>query len=281
MVDRERQRDVVRIKVMRKERERHSQKKNRHIIVWITFLEAVVVIVGLAVLLLSREDKDVDALLEQDATIDYIEEAETEAIYVPKPKIDTQLLTVNEYSRPGTKTKGIEYIVIHYLGNPKTTAQQNHDYFESLKDLEDTYMSANYVVGLKGEIIQCVPDDEIAYASNEMNDKSISIENCHRDETGKLNEKTYESLVKLTAYLTEKYHIEKDHIIRHYDVTGKECPKYYVENEDKWEEFKEDVMKYREECLQKYKSTEIETEMDRLAAYLESISSELETELQK
>lgn len=258
--------------VMRRNREIPPRKKNRHLIVWVAFLEIVILIAGLAVILLSRQDEDVDALLEQDVTIDYIEEAETEALYVPRPKIDEQLLTVNEFSRPGTKTDGIEYIVIHYLANPKTTAQENHDYFESLKDLGTTYMSANYVIGLEGEIIQCVPDDEIAYASNEMNCRSISIENCHKDTTGKLNEETYESLVKLTAYLTEKYHLDREHIIRHYDVTGKECPKYYVENEDKWEEFRDDVMNYREECIEKYKPTEVETEMDQLAAYLESIS---------
>ena len=136
----------------------------------------------------------------------------------------------------------IKYIVVHYLGNPKTTAQQNHDYFESLKnDLDEVYMSANYIVGLDGEIIQCVPDDEIAYASNNENHESISIENCHMDDTGKLNEATYHSLVSLVAYLSEKYHLDRDHIIRHYDVTGKICPKYYVEHEERWEEFKDDV----------------------------------------
>lgn len=263
---------------MRRDRENNPPKKRRHTVIWIIFIEFVILVAGLVFLLAPTQDKELDALLEQDVTIDYIEEEETEALYVSRPDIDEQILTVNEYSRPGTKTDGIEYVVIHYLGNPKTTAQQNHDYFESLKDLETTYMSANYVIGLEGEIIQCVPDDEIAYASNEMNCRSISIENCHKDTTGKLNEKTYESLVELTAYLTEKYDIDRDHIIRHYDVTGKECPKYYVENEDKWEEFKDDVMNYREECIEKYKPVETEPEIDELAAYLESIATEAETE---
>ena len=30
-------------------------------------------------------------------------------------------------------------------------------------------------------------------------------------------------------------------VIRHYDVTGKNCPKYFVEHEDEWEQFKKDV----------------------------------------
>lgn len=260
--------------IMRKHRRKNTSRKNHHIIIWVIFLEFVLLIVGLVIVLFPKPDKELDALLEQEVSIDYIEDNEEEELYVPKPEIDEQLLTVNEYSRPGDKTSAINYVVIHYLANPNTTAQQNHDYFESLKDLQNTYMSANYVVGLEGEIIRCVPDGEIAYASNEMNSQSISIENCHKDTSGKFTEATYNSLVKLTAYLTEKYGLDRDHIIRHYDVTGKDCPRYYVENEDKWEEFKDDVMNYREECWEKYWETEPETQMDQLAAYLESMAQQ-------
>ena len=109
-------------------------------------------------------------------------------------------------------------------------------------------MSANFVVGIQGEIIECVPPGEVAYASNSMNDYSISIENCHLDETGRFTEETYQSCVHLTAYLLEEYGLGREDIIRHYDVTGKECPLYYVENEDKWEEFRDDVMDYIASC---------------------------------
>jgi N-acetylmuramoyl-L-alanine amidase CwlA len=54
--------------------------------------------------------------------------------------------------------------------------------------------------------------------------------------------------VKLAAWLAEEYDIDRDHIIRHYDVTGKGCPLFYVENEDKWEALRDDIMNYREEC---------------------------------
>ena len=43
--------------------------------------------------------------------------------------IDQQFLTVNPYSRPGTKLAAVNSIVVHYIGNPGTTAQQNRDYF--------------------------------------------------------------------------------------------------------------------------------------------------------
>jgi N-acetylmuramoyl-L-alanine amidase CwlA len=94
---------------------------------------------------------------------------------------------------------------------------------------------------LDGEIIQCVPTWEIAYASNERNADTVSIEVCHPDETGKFTDATYRSLVQLTAWLCVKFDLKEDQIIRHYDVTGKNCPKYFVENEDAWEMFKDNV----------------------------------------
>lgn len=234
-------------------RRMNEQKKTGirwgRVLLWII----VVVLTALGVWLLLQlvpDDKvDVNGLLDESSSIQFETETETEHVnVVPRPDIDEQLLTINEYSRPGEKTTSIEKIVIHYLGNPKTTAQQNHDYFESLKDLKNVSMSANFVIGIEGEIIECVPPGEVAYASNEMNTKSISIENCHLDESGRFTEETYVSCIHLTAYLVEEYGLEREDIIRHYDVTGKACPLFYVENEDKWEKFRDDVMAYIEEC---------------------------------
>ena len=232
--------------------EKGSGRCVRRALVWVIALLLTALAVYLLLSQLPKDDIDVDALLKESSSI-LIEteapETETEHINpVPYPDIDEQLLTINDWSRPGTKTDAIEYVVVHYLGNPKTTAQQNHDYFESLKDLQDVSMSANFVVGLEGEIIECVPPGEIAYASNSMNHLSISIENCHLDDSGRFTEATYSSLVHLTAWLVCEYDLDREHIIRHYDVTGKECPLYYVEHEDKWEEFRDDVMNYIEEC---------------------------------
>lgn len=33
-------------------------------------------------------------------------------------------------------------------------------------------------------------------------------------------------------------------MIRHYDVTGKDCPKYFVENSNAWSDFKTDLLTY-------------------------------------
>ena len=163
--------------------------------------------------------------------------------FVGAPPFDVELLDVNEYSRPGIPLEQINGIVIHYTANPGSTAQNNRDYFEGLKDSHETKVSSHFVVGIEGEIVQCIPSSEIAYASNSRNSDTLSIECCHPDETGKFTDATYTSLVRLTGWLCYRFNLTSEDVIRHYDVTGKICPKYYVEHPDMWEKFKEDVEK--------------------------------------
>ena len=158
-----------------------------------------------------------------------------------EPQLDVQLLDINPYSRPGIQSDGVRGVVIHYTANPGSTAQENRDYFNGLQYSQETEASSNFIVGLEGEIIQCVPTWEIAYASNERNSDTLSIEVCHPDETGKFTDETYRSLVQLTAWLCVKFDLTTDDVIRHYDVTGKICPKYFVEHEDAWADFKANV----------------------------------------
>lgn len=152
--------------------------------------------------------------------------------------IQHQFLTVNPYSRSGDKLGRIKGVVIHYTANPGSTAQNNRDYFENLKDKHTTSVSSHFIIGLQGEVIQCIPLNEIAYASNNRNSDTVSIECCHPDISGKFNDKTYKSLQTLVKSLMDTYHLNSNDIIRHYDVTGKNCPKYFVEHEDKWTQFK-------------------------------------------
>lgn len=160
------------------------------------------------------------------------------------PDYQVELLTPNPYSRPQTALEKVNGIVIHYTANPGTTAIQNRNYFEGLKDSQKTKASSHFVIGMEGEIVQCIPSTEIAYASNDRNSDTLSIECCHKDKTGQFTQETYDSLVEFTAWLCGKFNIPVENVIRHYDVTGKECPIYYVEHEDAWERFKEDVQEY-------------------------------------
>lgn len=151
--------------------------------------------------------------------------------------IEQDLLTVNEYSRPGTPLDAVTGVVIHYVGNPGTTARQNHSYFQNLAATHETYASSHFLIGLEGEIIQNIPLDEVAYCSSERNHDTISIECCHPDADGAFTRETYNSLVKLVRWLIEYYQLDASQVIRHYDVTGKECPLYYVRHPGEWEAF--------------------------------------------
>ncbi len=155
--------------------------------------------------------------------------------------VDIELLPLNEYSRPGTALKKINAVVIHYVGNAGTTAEQNHSYFTRLADSGETYASSNFIVGLDGEVLECVPVNEVAYCSNNRNGDTLSIECCHPDDTGEFTAATYASLVRLTAWLCEAFKLDATDLLRHYDITGKECPKYFVDHPDEWDGFKSNV----------------------------------------
>ena len=168
------------------------------------------------------------------------------------PPIDVELLTQNPYSRPGISISEINGIVIHYTANPGSTAIANRNYFESLKDTQNNKVSSHFVIGLDGEIVQCIPSSEISYASNSRNSDTLSIECCHPDETGQFTQATYRSVVELTAWLCKRFDVRVENVIRHYDVTGKNCPKYYVEHADAWMQMKADIQAQIDELKQQY-----------------------------
>lgn len=156
--------------------------------------------------------------------------------------IQEMFLTPNPYSRTGEEQGNIENIIVHWVGNANTSAVANRNYFENLKDTHERQASAHYIVGLEGEIIYCVPEDEVAFHTDRyVNRHSIGIENCHPDWNGKFNDLTYESLLELVVSLCKKYKLNENNVLRHFDCTGKDCPHYYVQNPSEWIKFKNDI----------------------------------------
>ena len=156
--------------------------------------------------------------------------------------LSVNLLEINKYSRPGTKLEKVKGVVVHYTANPGTDAMANRNYFNNLPKINakkgtNTYASSHFVIGIDGTIVQCIPTGEIAYASNDRNLDTISIECCHKKKSGKFTKETYRSLIRLTKYLCIRFGLEIKDVIRHYDVTGKNCPKYFVEHPDAWTRF--------------------------------------------
>lgn len=165
-------------------------------------------------------------------------------------KIKDNLLTINEYSRPGKKLSQVKGVVVHYVANPGSSAVANRNYFENLKSGKSgVYASAHYIIGLDGEVIKCVPTGEMAYhvgsktykaeavkkLSSYPNDCTIGIECCHPDSTGKPTKATRDALVELLKTLCEAFELDaKKDVYLHHDITGKLCHKYYVENPKEW-----------------------------------------------
>ncbi len=161
-----------------------------------------------------------------------------------------KLLTPYNFSGKND-TGRIKYIVIHYvgaLGGAKANCQYAAGRYIGA--------SAHYYVGFEGEIWQSVEDGDVAWHCGAKsykhaecrNSNSIGIELCVRNKGSQaaesrdwyFEEATVQSAINLTKYLMEKYGVPVDHILRHYDVTGKICPNPYVYNHTAhtWDAFK-------------------------------------------
>lgn len=128
-------------------------------------------------------------------------------------------------------------IILHYIGNPGTSAAANANYFANV----NSQVSVHYIVD-DSNIIEIIPPTMKSYGTNskEHNEKGIQIEMCHPDATGKISEATLANTVWLCRELMGAFGITN--IIRHYDVSGKKCPLWYVDHPEEWEELKKRVM---------------------------------------
>lgn len=158
-------------------------------------------------------------------------------------KIQERHLTVNPYSRPGRKLESVKALVMHWVANPGTSAQANRDYFESRKDGNRSYGSAHYIVDIEGDILECIPPDEVAYhcgarsytpykeilTKGSPNNCTIGIELCHLDWEGLFSEATLLGAAELCAQLCREHDLDplRD-ITTHNAITGKDCPRYWV-----------------------------------------------------
>ena len=149
----------------------------------------------------------------------------------------------------------IKYIVIHYTANDGDTDESNAKFFKT----PNRKASAHYFVDDDSVTIS-VPDTYIAWSvgGNRYSDykstggatyykictnaNSINIELCDTQKNGKndVSEKTLENAVELIKTLMKKYNIPISNVIRHFDVTAKKCPLYFVDN-TKWNNFKKRI----------------------------------------
>ena len=126
------------------------------------------------------------------------------------------------------KPVDVKRIIIHWTANENESADADNNvrYFAKTK----RKASSHYVVDADN-VIQCVDDSDIAFHAGQRwaNKVSIGIETCANFTCEKDSIDTFENLKALCLNLHKKY--PNAIFIRHYDVTGKICPKWFAKNE--------------------------------------------------
>lgn len=168
-----------------------------------------------------------------------------------------KLLTKNRYSRVGKPLNKMFGVVVHYVGVNGQRPEDTVAYFESLKNgTNQVYASAHYVIGTDGNGVQCIPDTEVAYhcgakeyregiverLSAYPNYTTVGIEMCHN--ANGFTEETLDTTAKLVAQILVQNDLEITDVYRHYDITGKMCPKFFVDDESQWNAFKNRIKGY-------------------------------------
>ena len=174
-----------------------------------------------------------------------------------------QIKTANRenFTAKQRKLSDIAYLVVHYTGNRGDTAKNNADYFAR----EVTGTSAHYFVD-ENEVWQSVPENHAAWHCGTKgtyyhpacrNANSIGVEVCMLDKHGKLRQGSVDRAAALVRELMQRYGIPPDRVVRHYDVTHKDCPAPMVSNPALWQAFQtkltqedEDDMKYYEKLTE-------------------------------
>ena len=142
------------------------------------------------------------------------------------------------------RTQPVRYIVMHYTANNGDTAKNNCDYYHRVGGLQ---ASAHYFCDEHGAM-QSVRECDTAWHCGARaywhpecrNGNSIGIEMCSRkraDGSYYIKPETVANAAALAREIMQRYGIDTDHVLRHYDVTGKRCPMPWVDDPAQWTAF--------------------------------------------
>ena len=151
------------------------------------------------------------------------------------------------------RTQPVRYIVMHYTANNGDTARNNCDYYHRVGGLQ---ASAHYFVDEHGAM-QSVRECDTAWHCGARaywhpecrNANSIGIEMCSRkraDGSYYILPETVANAAALAREIMQRYGIDTEHVLRHYDVVSKRCPAMWVDDESAWVRFKRLVMEVME-----------------------------------
>ena len=157
-----------------------------------------------------------------------------------------EFIACNKANFRAGRTQPVRYIVMHYTANNGDTAKNNCDYYHRVGGLQ---ASAHYFVDEHGAM-QSVREGDTAWHCGARaywhpecrNGNSIGIEMCSRkraDGSYYILPETVANAAALAREIMQRYGIDTDHVLRHYDVTGKRCPMPWVDDPAQWAAFKD------------------------------------------
>ncbi|AJO16839.1 MULTISPECIES: peptidoglycan recognition protein family protein [Bacillus] len=166
-------------------------------------------------------------------------------------KVVKNFVKVNQYTRPGLKLAGVKGIVMHYTATPGASALNERNYFNGTCIADKRYASAHYFVDRK-EAQHIIPENEVAYHAHDKNrcyvsflkpnanTTAIGVEMCV-EKDGKIHSDTVRNAAELVADLCKRYGLSTNKIVRHYDVTNKNCPAPWVSDSSQLTAFRKKV----------------------------------------
>lgn len=155
-----------------------------------------------------------------------------------------EFIPVNEFTRPGIKRNHTRNLVWHYTANPGASAANHYRYFANLRD---RYASAHIFID-KNEAICIIPLDELAYHAGPANPYSIGIELCI-EQDGSFHPDTIAQAVAIGKELNRMYGLTVSDQMRHFDITGKICPKPWVDDVGAWTRFRDQLVEKKKEAV--------------------------------
>ncbi|KJD55896.1 N-acetylmuramoyl-L-alanine amidase [Bacillus amyloliquefaciens] len=166
-------------------------------------------------------------------------------------KVVKNYVKVNQYTRPGLKLAGVKGIVMHWTATPGASALNERNYFNGTCIADKRKASAHYFVDRK-EAQHIIPENEVAYHAHDQNrcyvsflkpnanTTAIGVEMCV-EKDGKIHSETVQNAAELVADLCKRYGLSTNKIVRHYDVTNKNCPAPWVSDSSQLTAFRKKV----------------------------------------
>ena len=142
-------------------------------------------------------------------------------------------------------------IVIHNTGLTNDTAKNECDYFATGNT---RCAGAHIFIDLDGKAGKSISLDKIAWSVGDSanghgkyyntlnNTNTVSIELCailNRE----ISEAQKKKLISVIKYI-KRHCPNVKYIVRHYDITTKDCPSYYVAHKDEWLKLQKELLQY-------------------------------------